>query len=229
MDPFRCQFHLLALRPLALCLAVALLGGVAAPALAGPSADIYVNTGAGEGIVISNVPTDDGYTMLLKAPPEPVTATVGPALAAKPPPVLPPKASLVDKVRRYEPWVAQAAAEAQVDARLLHAVVATESAYNAAAVSPKGAQGLMQLMPATARRYGVNDSFDIAQNLRGGARYLADLLRMFGNDTALALAAYNAGENAVLRHGSRVPPYAETVAYVPKVLGLYRQISALAL
>lgn len=228
MDNARHLFRPFPLRPLALCLVAALACALAVPAVAGPSGDIYVSAGAHEAIVISNVPADDSYAMLLKAPPEPIAA-VAPVVATSPPPVVPPKAALVDKVRRFEPWVAQAAAEAKVDARLLHAVVATESAYNAAAVSPKGAQGLMQLMPATARRYGVADSFDIAQNLRGGARYLADLLRMFGNDTALALAAYNAGENAVLRHGGRVPPYAETVAYVPKVLGLYRQISALPL
>ncbi len=223
----KCAPQLL-LRRLPVLLGFVLGGGALASAQAATLGDIYVATGAEQGLVLSNVPGDDGqFSVLLVAPVEPA-----PVLAPAPrgaQPTTAPKATLMEKVRRFEPWVAQAAREAQVDARLLHAVVATESAYNSAAVSPKGAMGLMQLMPATARRYGVQDSFDVAQNLRGGARYLADLLRMFGNDTALALAAYNAGENAVLRHGSHVPPFAETLAYVPKVLGLYRQISALPL
>jgi soluble lytic murein transglycosylase-like protein len=100
-------------------------------------------------------------------------------------------------------------------------VITAESGYNAAAVSRAGAQGLMQLMPQTAKRYEVADSFDPEQNIRGGARYLRDLLDLFGNDLELAIAAYNAGENAVLRHGRKVPPYRETLAYVPKVIGLY--------
>jgi soluble lytic murein transglycosylase-like protein len=114
----------------------------------------------------------------------------------------------------------------QVDAVLLHAVVAAESAYDPFAVSRKGAMGLMQLMPSTARRYGVSDPFDPAQNLRGGAQYLRDLLVMFNRDLGLALAAYNAGENAVVRYGHRIPPYPETLAYVPRVLKFYRTFQA---
>jgi soluble lytic murein transglycosylase-like protein len=87
----------------------------------------------------------------------------------------------------------------------------------------------MQLLPATAKRYGVADSLDARQNIRGGARYLADLLRLFKNDTRLALAAYNAGENAVWRHGGKIPPYRETEAYVPRVLALYRRFESAAL
>jgi soluble lytic murein transglycosylase-like protein len=78
--------------------------------------------------------------------------------------------------------------------------------------------GLTQLMPATALRYGVRNAFDVMQNLRGGARYLRDLLVMFGNDHRLALAAFNAGEGAVLKYGKRIPPFAETQRYVPQVL-----------
>jgi soluble lytic murein transglycosylase-like protein len=89
-------------------------------------------------------------------------------------------------------------------------------------VSRKGALGLMQLMPATARRLGVRDPFDPAQNIQAGARYLRELLTQFRGDLALALAAYNAGEAAVMRAGYRVPPYAETLAYVPRVLRLAR-------
>ena len=97
-----------------------------------------------------------------------------------------------------------------------------ESAYRADAVSSKGAVGLMQLMPATAERYGVRNRRDPAQNLSGGSQYLRDLLVMFDNDLQLALAAYNAGENAVIRYGHKIPPYAETQGYVRKVIGFYR-------
>jgi soluble lytic murein transglycosylase-like protein len=81
----------------------------------------------------------------------------------------------------------------------------------------------MQLMPQTAKRYGVADAFDPRQNLDGGARYLRDLLRMFNNNQSLALAAYNAGEHAVTKHGNRIPPYRETLHYVPRVLEFYQR------
>jgi len=128
---------------------------------------------------------------------------------------------------RFAPLVAEAAQTYRVDAALLHAVISAESGYTPAAVSRKGAVGLMQLMPETARRYGVENSFDPAQNIRGGAQYLGYLLQLFDNNLELALAAYNAGENAVIRHGYSVPPYRETLGYVPKVLKLqknYRSI-----
>jgi soluble lytic murein transglycosylase-like protein len=108
-----------------------------------------------------------------------------------------------------------------VDPALLHAVVTVESGYNARALSPKGAVGLMQLMPDTARRYAVGDIWDPVDNVRGGARYLRDLLGMFNDNLSLAIAAYNAGEKAVIRYGHRIPPYSETQNYVPKVLGFY--------
>lgn len=104
---------------------------------------------------------------------------------------------------------------------LLHAVIRAESAYNHKAVSHAGAQGLMQLMPATARRYGVGNAFDPAENVRGGAAYLRDLLDMFDQDVKLALAGYNAGEGAVLKYGRSIPPYQETQTYVRKVLKYY--------
>lgn len=120
----------------------------------------------------------------------------------------------------YGPILARAADRAGVSLPLLIAVIAVESNGNRGAVSPKGAQGLMQLMPGTAARFGVTNSLDPAQNIRAGATYLNILLRMFGNDAVLALAGYNAGEGAVKRHGG-VPPYRETRDYVAKVAGAY--------
>jgi len=132
-------------------------------------------------------------------------------------------------VAAFAQHIEQAADEAGVDAALVHAVITAESGYNPAASSRAGAQGLMQLMPGTAKRYAVKDAFDPMQNIRGGTRYLRDLLDMFDNNTELAVAAYNAGENAVIRHGRKIPPYRETQAYVPKVMRLYNQYAALAL
>lgn len=105
---------------------------------------------------------------------------------------------------------------------LIHAVIRAESAYRADAISSKGAVGLMQLMPATAERYGVVDRSDPEQNVQGGVAYLRDLLQLFESDLRLALAAYNAGENAVMRYGNAIPPYPETQNYVRKVIRFYR-------
>jgi soluble lytic murein transglycosylase-like protein len=109
-----------------------------------------------------------------------------------------------------------------IEPALIYAVVQAESAFDPNAVSPKGAVGLMQLMPATARRYGVENRRDPMQNLHGGARYLRDLLIEF-RDLRLALAAYNAGENAVRKYGNSVPPYAETQQYVKRVQRFYQR------
>jgi soluble lytic murein transglycosylase-like protein len=108
-----------------------------------------------------------------------------------------------------------------LDPALVSAVVAVESGFEPQAVSPKGAQGLMQLMPRTAREMGVADPFDPAANLDGGSRYLSSLVARYDGDLTRALAAYNAGMGAVARHGG-VPPYAETRRYVRKVLGRYQ-------
>jgi soluble lytic murein transglycosylase-like protein len=114
--------------------------------------------------------------------------------------------------------IAQAAVAHRLEPQLLHAVIDVESGFSVRAVSPRGAVGLMQLMPATARDYGVTDAFDPRQNIDAGAQHLRRLLDRFGQDKALALAAYNAGAKAVTRHHGRIPPYAETMAYVPRVL-----------
>jgi soluble lytic murein transglycosylase-like protein len=113
--------------------------------------------------------------------------------------------------------VTAAARRHSIDPELVRAVIAVESAFRPDAVSPKGAQGLMQLMPATARSLGVTDAFDPADNVEGGTRHLRALIDRYQGDVKRALAAYNAGEGAVARHGG-VPPYPETRAYVEKVL-----------
>jgi hypothetical protein len=119
---------------------------------------------------------------------------------------------------RYDPFIERVATEMSIDPALIKAVALVESGFNPRAVSPKGAQGLMQLMPATARSYGVSDPHDPYQNLRAGAQHLRSLLDEFDGDLTLALAAYNAGSGAVRRHGG-VPRYRETQDYVRKVEG----------
>ncbi len=120
---------------------------------------------------------------------------------------------------RIRDLVAKTAQEIGIDAQLVTAVIAVESAFNPRAVSPKNAQGLMQLMPETALRFGVRDPFDERENVRGGATYLRDLLKRFKGDLTLALAAYNAGEGAIDAHGG-VPPYQETLDYIKRVRAL---------
>jgi soluble lytic murein transglycosylase-like protein len=124
---------------------------------------------------------------------------------------------------KFNDLVAKAAAKHQIDPKLLHAVIQAESAYNPNAVSSAGAVGLMQLMPDTARRYGVTDRRDAEQNVDGGTRYLKDLLAMFNSNLTLAVAGYNAGEGAVMKYNNSVPPYPETRNYVQHVLSLYRK------
>ncbi|MFC7407849.1 lytic transglycosylase domain-containing protein [Hydrogenophaga atypica] len=132
-----------------------------------------------------------------------------------------------------KPMLEDAAQDHAVDPALVTAVSAAESGFRPDAVSPKGAVGLMQLMPATAERYGVvapnrHEATKLLKdprlNAQVGTRYLADLIRMFNGDLELVLAAYNAGEGAVMKHGRRIPPYPETQQYVVKVLKYYRSM-----
>lgn len=126
----------------------------------------------------------------------------------------------------FDEEIVLAARSTGLDPRLVKSVVLIESAFDPRAVSRKGARGLMQLMPETAQRYGVRDSFDPAENISGGTRHLAYLLRLYGGDTTRTLAAYNAGEAAVARYGG-IPPYAETRLYVHKGLAAYGDRAAL--
>lgn len=122
------------------------------------------------------------------------------------------------RAQELKPLIASLAQKHGVDLKLVWAIIQVESRFNPQALSHKGASGLMQLMPATAARYGVRNRFDVAQNLEGGIRYLKDLLARHDGNLTLTLAAYNAGSGAVSRHGQRIPPYRETMLYVPAVL-----------
>lgn len=164
-------------------------------------ADIYKYEDA-EGVVhLTNVPTDHGviYTLIMRE-----------------------KRVLFDKkialdITRYDHLIAKASQKYNVEPALIKAVIKAESNFNHRAVSPKGARGLMQLMPATASSLQVQDSFHPENNIEGGVRYLRYLIKYFNGNLPLALAAYNAGENAVIRYGG-IPPYRETQTYVQRVL-----------
>jgi len=177
---------------------------IAAPARAGSLCAIQSSTGA---TVYTNMPTNEGRCASAASPA--VTPSWGEFRGSG------------GTEPRFDSMIRNWAGQYHVSPALVHAVVSTESAYNPVAVSSKGARGLMQLMPQTARRYGVRDSFDADQNIRGGVAHLRDLLDTYGGDTRLAVAAYNAGAGAVNKY-SGVPPYAETRQYVKSVLGKMR-------
>ena len=181
---------------------------------AGPAcADIYSYTDANGTVHFSNVPDNRRYALFMRTTKEKTEAPLARGGTW----------GMPGNKARFAPLVEEAASQNRLDPALLHALITTESGYNPRAVSAKGAIGLMQLMPDTARRYGVSNVFDPSQNIHAGAHYLSDLLKLFNQDLNLALAAYNAGENAVIRYGNHIPPYRETVAYVPKVLSHYRK------
>lgn len=131
---------------------------------------------------------------------------------------------LENNEKRFAHLIDRVSRDLGLDRNLIHAVVRVESAFDPRAVSRAGAVGLMQLMPETAKHYGVRDSRNPAQNVYAGVLHLRKLIQQF-NDVVLALAAYNAGENAVINYGYKVPPYPETQNYVRKVLAFYRQYS----
>jgi soluble lytic murein transglycosylase-like protein len=182
------------------------------------AADIYKCTQHDGTPLFTNVPEDPRCRLHLKLNKEqsPAAAILEARLARRIP--------RADR-SRFDEHVQAAAREHGVDAALIHAVISAESGYNPLARSSKGARGLMQLIPETAARYGVQNPFDPRQNIDGGTRYLKDLMAMFGNDMRLALAAYNAGEGSVMRYRS-VPPFQETLNYVPKVLAYYKRYRA---
>jgi len=135
-------------------------------------------------------------------------------------------ANMLARASQYDAIIEKAAVSAAVEPNLLRAVIVVESGFNSRAVSKRGAVGLMQLMPATASRFGVLNPYDPLENVHGGARYLKFLMDRFGQNVRLALAAYNAGEEAVDRNGGQIPPFTETMAYVPKVLKIYHMLTS---
>lgn len=178
-------------------------------------ADVYVSLDANGGYVLSNVHRPGRQY-------ERVVPEVAGSVASS--------ADMPQMIadRPFAELVAAAATANQLPEALLHAVIQTESHYNARARSPKGAGGLMQLMPDTARELGVVNVYDPQDNIQGGARYLKRLMNLFDNDISLAVAAYNAGPDAVMSRGRVIPPFAETQRYVPSVLRQYRRLQGLA-
>ncbi len=183
-------------------------------------ADIYRYVDEAGTVHFTNVPQDQRFKLYMTTLKEPdiVTNTLtGRGVRSYP----------VLTRKKYHTQILAAARVYQLEPALLHAVISAESGYNPLARSAKGARGLMQLMPATAQRYGVANMLDPEQNIYGGAAYLRDLLTLFGNDMNLAIAAYNAGENSVIKFGNHIPPYRETTQYVPKVLKYYKRYKSL--
>ena len=133
-----------------------------------------------------------------------------------------PASHVVNQKTAYDDFIKNAARKFNVDAALIHAIIFVESAYKYRAVSPKGAEGLMQLMPKTALQYGIKDTFDPEQNIQGGTQHFRTLLDKYKGDIPLALAAYNAGEQAVAKYKG-VPPYQETENYIDKVVSFYKK------
>ena len=174
-------------------------------------ADIYSFVDSAGVTHFTNVPVDARYRLLLATPPE--------ERKARP-------ENWVAKAGEFDRLIERAAHSHAVRPELVRAVILVESAFNPRAVSNRGAVGLMQLLPATARRYGVADAYDPEQNITAGVHYLRDLLTRYGNNLELTLAAYNAGEDAVDRYGHSIPPFAETQHYVPTVLRIYRSLLA---
>lgn len=178
-------------------------------------ADIYSFVDEAGVTHFSNVPTDTRYHLVLASPPDPAQAQ-GQGEDAR----------WLTRSHSFDSMIDRAASESTVHPQLVRAIIVVESAFNPKAVSRRGAAGLMQLLPKTARRYGARNVFDPEQNITAGTRYLRDLMARYGNNLELVLAAYNAGEDAVERYGKRVPPFAETRQYVPAVLRIYRALLA---
>jgi soluble lytic murein transglycosylase-like protein len=192
-------------------------------------ADIYKFIDSAGHVFYTDRPSHAGYRRIIRSP-----VTIVPSLITQSKTARSGLASsttrtaspfLERKRQNFAGLINAAANKYRLDPALLHAVIRAESAYNPNAVSVKGAAGLMQLMPATATRYGVRDRLDPVENIEGGARYLSDLLDMFQSDVRLAVAAYNSGENNVIRHGYQVPPFQETRDYVVRVLDYYRRMN----
>lgn len=180
-------------------------------------AEIYLRDDGASGIALSNQPQVElGLEFAELLPAIAIADLAPPAISSVP-------AAPLTRREKLAPLVSAAAATHGLPEELLTAMIEVESNFNAAAVSPAGAVGLMQLMPQTARYLGVENAHDPASNIDGGARYLKKLLGRFDNNLHLALAAYNAGPTTVLRSGT-IPPFTETQRYVPKVIRRYHSL-----
>jgi len=182
-------------------------------------AQIFGTVRADGTVVLTNLPTSSrspGLRVIVAKQSEPASAGAESAHAAG--------TGVID-MSRFGDIISEAGRKWNVQPELLQAIIAVESGFNPRAVSRKGARGLMQLMPETARRFATGDLFDPRTNVHAGAQYLRLLLDLFGGNIELALAAYNAGENAVIRAGYRIPAFAETQSYVPAVMAHYRRLS----
>ena len=182
------------------------------------NADVYIDLSQADEVSISNTQLNMHYTIKIEEPVLLQEAIV----------VMPNDNINVAPYNRHLPFnneVLLAANETAIAPALIHAVISAESRHNPRAQSKKGAYGLMQLMPVTAHRFKVLDKNDPKQNILAGAKYLRELLNLFHGDLRLTLAAYNAGPAAVQKYRGRIPPYRETMDYVPKVLKYYRQYS----
>jgi soluble lytic murein transglycosylase-like protein len=182
--------------------------------IAGPvAADVYVADADGPVPRFASHPTDASFRLLIRDEPTQQARLPGGSGRFDP--------ATEARRKQIDPLIERIAGRLAVEPALVRAVIEVESRFHRVAVSPKGAVGPMQLMPATAQRYRVADRRDTGQNIEGGVAYLKDLLARFQGNVALALAAYNAGEGAVDRHGRVIPPYRETMLYVPRVLDAY--------
>jgi soluble lytic murein transglycosylase-like protein len=147
-------------------------------------------------------------------------------VAIEPEEIFTPSTEPLTEKTPFQKLIHDAATRYNLDPNLIHSVISIESNFNPKAVSPKNARGLMQLMPRTAELMGVKDAFDPGQNIDGGTHYLSDMLKKYGNDVTLALAAYNAGPDSVDKYGRRVPPYLETMKYVQRIAKTYAKLKA---
>ena len=182
--------------------------------------DIYRHQDEDGIIYFTNVPNDSRYRLFLKEYQKASRTTQGKVSAKGLPPLMPSYARYLPEIGQH---IAEAAKYYELDQKLIQAVIQVESNNNPLAVSPKGAQGLMQLMPGTAKDLQVGDPFNPRENINGGSRYLRFLLDLFNNNLDLALAAYNAGPERVNQHRG-IPPYLETRNYVQKVMQRYHSL-----
>lgn len=168
-------------------------------------ADVYISAEDNEAFIISSQASDDAEYIIIEEP-QPAEKTISRFAQQLP----------------YHTEVMQAANATAIAPALIHAIIAAESQHKPRALSSKGAAGLMQLMPETAKRFNVENRYNPQENIMAGTMYLSELSKQFNGNLRLTIAAYNAGPGSIKKYGGQIPPYAETQKYVPKVIKLYR-------